>query len=455
MRMTTSFSMSHVWPLSRLAQKSGDKQTVPALVETARDTNEDVQLVAAAALAALGDMRMHELLIKRLRTASEALRRNGRDEVHLNAMTTIVNALGDNIGPEAVEPLTSVLHARYYRAVSTAARALGRTGDKRAVKPLMAVIRNPGDGKFEQRETYPTVARALGDLGDPSAFDALMHLAHASHYRHAETREAALRAAARLDPERAIPALIKTLGETLAHDVSQIKVICAALSELSDPRAVPPVLDQLKSDLPEVRIAAVDALKALAAGVPAALDALIAEMKCESAARRNAAAVALAEVGRPAHDPVVAALADDDPHLRQGAAWTLGFMANTNSIPALARALNDRELHVRIAAAWALGECDGVTAAAALTPLLASENPRLRTAAAQALGKVGVPASVEDLAPLTRDEVVEVRVAAIRALGLIGGGSALPHIGAAANDSNPRIQAAAKEALAAMAEPRP
>jgi HEAT repeat protein len=84
-----------------------------------------------------------------------------------------------------------------------------------------------------------------------------------------------------------------------------------------------------------------------------------------------------------------ALLRGDDPVFRSAAAWALGEMEATGSVPVLVDALRDADVQVRINAAWALGRIESASAIPSLVALLASDrDPKVRLAAAWALGRI-------------------------------------------------------------------
>ena len=71
---------------------------------------------------------------------------------------------------------------------------------------------------------------------------------------------------------------------------------------------------------------------------------------------RTEAAEALREIGEPAVEPLIQALADKNEDIRAGAAEALGNIRDKRAVEPLIQALADKKEHVRSAAARALGE---------------------------------------------------------------------------------------------------
>jgi HEAT repeat protein len=132
-------------------------------------------------------------------------------------------------------------------------------------------------------------------------------------------------------------------------------------------------------------------------------------LKDNAVAVRQAAAMALAELGDAAKDAVpglAAALKDPDVTVRATAAGALAEIGPVagDAIPALVAALKDSDIDVRGGAAYALGEIcvrlDSIddarrnrSAITALSQVLKDDpEASVRTAAADAIGKLQAPA---------------------------------------------------------------
>jgi HEAT repeat protein len=155
----------------------GDISAVQPLVSALHDDSWGVRGAAAKALGELGDAGAVEPLGYAVLDADLGVR-----EAAAGALV--------RIGAPALEPLLVDLQAQSWDVRRTAARALGQIGDRRAVGPLSAALRDPQDGWLRR-----DAARALGEIGDGSAVD---NLATALHDRDAEVRDAAAEALAAL-----------------------------------------------------------------------------------------------------------------------------------------------------------------------------------------------------------------------------------------------------------------
>jgi hypothetical protein len=144
---------------------------------------------------------------------------------------------------------------------------------------------------------------------------------------------------------------------------------------------------------------------------------LIAALSDSSAATREAAAGALAQLGRHALSEavpaLVKALTDPEPQVRDLASIALGSMGSkaSDAVPALVRSLNDPVDYVRASAADALGAM-GASAGAAVGPLaaklLTKDQGFVLGSIAYALGDIG-PAA-KDALPALQQVLMQRRV---------------------------------------------
>ncbi|HEX8422236.1 MAG TPA: M56 family metallopeptidase, partial [Pyrinomonadaceae bacterium] len=167
------------------------------------------------------------------------------------------------------------------------------------------------------------------------------------------------------------------------------------------------------------------------------------------------AAIALAAMGQPAVEPLVAALGHANASVRRNAAWAIGEVTGgreirrESAVAPLRSALQDGDEWVRMAAARALGEIQDGRAVESLLAALSDSNGRVRELAAWALGEMKDRRAVESLgAMLLKDEQAGARQMAAWALGEIQDPKAVESLNAALNDAEPRVREKAKRALA-------
>jgi HEAT repeat protein len=120
--------------------------------------------------------------------------------------------------------------------------------------------------------------------------------------------------------------------------------------------------------------------------------------------------------------PLIVALHDPDATARALAVGKLAQLGSRTAVPALLDALRrDRDAHVREEAARALGILgDPAAVDPLLTALRRDRGDHVREEAAAALGRLGDPRAVSHLLSARRDRHVAVRLAAEVALGALG-----------------------------------
>ena len=250
----------------------------------------------------------------------------------------------------------------------SAALALGRSGDTRAVGPLIAALEDPS--------TYAAqaAATALGEIGDARAVEPL-------------------------------------IAATRGRDEALGRAAVGSLGVIGVP-AVMPLIALLGTTDGTAREAAAKALALI--GVPA-VGPLVAALADPDDAVRRATAEVLGGIGDTrAVEPLIAALSDRDLFVRMAVAEALGVIGDTRAVEPLIAALSDRYGYVGADAASALdrlawspdrgaagaaywaarGDWDtcvqiGAPAVGPLVALLASESEFTLRDAAEALHQLG------------------------------------------------------------------
>ena len=400
-----------------------------ALAAMLADPDPDVKLAAAGSLSKMRDTRGIDTLLSSARSSSQRLAGLGKDHRGLYAELARINkaveALGSQAEKETVAALITVLGAGDRGGAALASKCLGLIGDPSAVEPLMSAIsRADHNDKRYHNTIIPAATEALGHIGDSRAFDFLLNLARTTRYNWVKTREVAFRALLNIDRRRLTEPLIEVLAETLPYDTHQLKLLAGVVAELGDPRAIPVLLGMFRSDLSEVRIAAMDAMKKLGSEHPQALEAFVQQLDTLAVGQRSAISLALAEMGEASFDRLVVGLRDASPKIRQGAAWALGFQATARGLDPLLNVVSDRHAHVRASVAWALAEHRDPRAIPALMALTSDSESHVRRAAAEALGSLQAEQALSVLLGLTNDGDADVRKAAVTAVTQMPGGQA-------------------------------
>ena len=151
-------------------------------------------------------------------------------------------------------------------------------------------------------------------------------------------------------------ATAKKFANALRSDVPELRMAAAsALGQLGEPSAVPKLVNALDDDNPNVRVRACAALAQL--DHPKAVPPLMNRLSDPHNEVRREAAVALASIGT---DQALAALLDmlDDPNtsIRRIAAASLGEAGPVRAVQPLTDALNDQSSAVRSAAVFSIIE---------------------------------------------------------------------------------------------------
>jgi HEAT repeat protein len=167
---------------------------------------------------------------------------------------------------------------------------------------------------------------------------------------------------------------------------------------------------------------------------------------------RNAATNALVKTGRPAVDPLIAALKDGDYSVREAAADTLGQIGDARGAEPLIAALKDGTSSVRTAAAGALVKIGRAAVEPLIAVLVDSVSNDLRECAAALLGNIGDSRAVEWLVLALGDSHWGVHQRAVNALGKIGA-PAVELLIATLSDSKMLARSGAVNALVTIGRP--
>ena len=369
--------------------------TVVDLMHALHSEDADIGRVAAAALANFG--------ITPVQASIAALG-------NFEAEQTI-----ERIGGQGMEPLlTAMQHFRNCTSVEVAAAEfLGRTGDARAARPLIAALEHG-----RNRQTRAHIAGALGDLGDVSAVAPLIAVLN--------------------DQDR-------VLEWVSAAD---------ALGKIGDARAVEALTAVLSADSTASAKSAARALGRI--GNARAVHALVAALANEPRYHLTSIAVqeALADIGGPAVGPLVNALKHGSVDARQNAASALGIIGDTDSIEALIAALNDNDISVRSLVARTLGNTGDAGAVEALIGALSDDAWRVQCEVVAALGNIGDVRAIEPVITALQSEDRAVRLSAAQTLGILGDARAIEPLITALQSEDWVVRASAAQTLGILGDAR-
>jgi len=212
-----------------LLGRIGDARAVEPLVVALEDEDKDVRRVAARALGWLGDSRAVEPLKHALPSPDGATERAAAD-----ALVAIWSP--------AVDPLIAALKSKHQPVRVSAAEALGKLGDVRAVAPLIAALE---DGTLGLE-----AVEALGKLGDSRAVEPIVAVMIAAAPNAARSFWA--------PSEELYNANVQVFPDVQAF--TSLAVAADALGRIGDARAAEPLAAQLEHPNPGVRKAAAEAL---------------------------------------------------------------------------------------------------------------------------------------------------------------------------------------------------
>jgi HEAT repeat protein len=204
--------------------------------------------------------------------------------------------------------------------------------------------------------------------------------------------------------------------------------------------------------LPETSTPADEAVKALVAIGKPAVEPLQAALGSQDARIRTRAVKALGRIGdEDSTNALTASAREAGAHAtRLQAVRSLGRVGGSQSLEALRVALNDENEQVRREAAWALGRRGDAPSLEALLGALNDPSWQVRAQAARGLNRIRSERAVEPLSAALGDQRAEVRLEVVKALGHIGGERAVETLRVALNDESQIVSRQAQRALARL-----
>jgi HEAT repeat protein len=343
------------------------------------------------------------------------------------------------------------------------ALALAEIGEP-AVPPLMKLIRSPVEA------VQQNAASVLVRVGGPSVDSLILLLQE----KDKVLRRLAVWALGEISDVRAIEpmiglmkdwdpgvrtAAINTLTrmwgpvvdpllELLKDWSAQVRISAVeALGRMRDRRAIVPIAGMLSHKEPDVREAAAEALSSIGGdGVAKALIEPLSQGRIET---RTAACDVFKRLGESAVPTLATILRQGtESKLRATVARILGEMGHRSSIKALLSALNDEDTDVRLAVSSALTLMNW-------RPGSEAQRARFAVAAQKWDDAVTVGAEGTDALLFALNDVHrQVRLDAVRSLGRLGVSRAIDHLVYLLDDHFPDIAQAAAEALGKIGQPR-
>ena len=333
----------------------GDKRATSLVMTAVRDDNPSVRTAAIVVLGSLKDEQAIDLLIDvmkgkitggtneaktslgtiggpAVKPLIESLRGERTQSFRLHAIEVLAA-----IGATAVEPLTYALQDKDHFVKESAAEALGRLKDSRAVRPLMASLND--------RTMTSASVRALGMIGAPS----VKPLTDGMGTSNMQLRAYFAMALGETRDKLAVPPLMKALED----GDSRVRSNAAeGLGKLNDPQAVPKLIRALEDSNGSVRGSAAGALGKLQD--KRAVEPLLTLLKNDRESRWYSVESLGQLRDKRATVQIIPYLTDADRQLRLKAAEALALLEDNHAVDALIEALNDKDRDVKGGAANAL-----------------------------------------------------------------------------------------------------
>jgi HEAT repeat protein len=382
-----------------------------------RDTSTNFARESAKALAKIGKPAVPYLL--------KALD-NEQWEVRRNAAWT----LGEIRDPSSIDPLVSKLTDESIFVRMTVMRSLGKIGGSRANESLIKCLND------EIELVRQVAAEVLGQFHNAATVKALVNELDDGSLVDHHAAESLKKIRSQIVIELLVPKLTdeKYFVRSYAADI---------LGDRGDTSAVIPLIETLKSDIPDVRFNAIRALvkikdrravgpliellveeehrKQIIEGLgklgdTLAIHPLHEEFRDTSAYYRQAAAISLYEIiGSAFVDTLINDLKTTDIKMKQITIRTLGTIRDTAAVVPLIDALGDSIVYQDIIVA--LGQIGDGRAIKPLFNALKHSNIHVQSAARSGLREMDDPQIVESAIALLTDESADARGMAASLLG--------------------------------------
>jgi HEAT repeat protein len=285
------------------------------------------------------------------------------------------------IGVYDVESVSILLNNENPKIRAMAIQLLGQLGGKPAIDKIIQVLND--------ETLFPYSLSALERLVDSSSVQAVEPLT-AVFFKKPCAKLSAVRALAKIGK----PAFNSFIC-ALKDESPEVREIAAeALWDIADVKSIEPLSQSLGDENVETRRYAVRTFAKI--GRPA-LQPLVQALKDQDRWVRETAYGALGELMDERDEQAVKqiflpVLDDDNGHIRLAAIKALGRIKHAKSVEKFIMALNDVDFHIRFAAIEALGVIGDTRAVEPLLEMLKGNNEFVCDAAAQALGRIGKPA---------------------------------------------------------------
>jgi len=373
----------------------GDRAVLPLLELVKRSASEEVRKAAAQALARAGDPRAIESLVELAKSETDAATRKlilaalgtAKSTKAVSILTDLLKraapedddtrigaaeALADMGTPEALDALLSVIRdapnskeaesaidalssiadvnqAAVYELGTKlmespsdelkekAAEILGYSGDKRALKPLLEMLKtNPNP------DLRSAAAEALGNFESPDLTGSLVEILATE--QDPAVRGYIAESIGYIGDEAAVSHLIKALQSEPNLDTKTLMV--QALGDIGSAAAIPALVELFKSDQPkEIKLAAIDSLGYIgeAAATPAIIDGI---RKSDDPEITTNLIQALGQIKDPSALPVLEGILSnptESADLKRAAAFSIAQISEEDALPILNKAFQSAQ----------------------------------------------------------------------------------------------------------------
>ena len=243
---------------------------------------------------------------------------------------------------------------------------------------------------------------------------------------HWKTRWQAAQALGELSDTRAVKPLVKALDDSNQW----VRIVAAeALGQIGDPEAVPPLVNALDDNSIWVRRASVVALGHIGApqSIPPLLERLLRPPDCEWPQElHDVIATALGDIGEPAIQALIDALDAPDVWSSSAAAKALGQIGASQAVVPLTKLIKHENKWLRLAATQSLAQIADTRAVRAV--LTTDQAPRAFWKL-MALKKINAP-TINQLMTLLQDPDEQIRDRAAQVLGQFDDAGSITPLGA-------------------------
>ena len=209
------------------------------------------------------------------------------------------------MAPEGVEGLIAKLKDPISSSRSDAATRLGLLHNKLAVGPLVETLNDPDIQVRNQ------VITALGQIGDEAAVEPLLALLSLDKDPYRRSLAVNALGKSRTASERIIPAIMVLVNDPI-EEIRLAAIQALSLLGKGSEQIFDVVIEQLSDPNESIAFCAITGLGNL--GNPRGLEPLLQELRSESFERRMAAADALGELGDVRAIPALEWSRDNDPY---------------------------------------------------------------------------------------------------------------------------------------------